>query len=298
MSSERNGTYSTLEVDNRLIVVSEKDGALKAAAAGQYSDLPEMYDDAGNLPEVYETTSYRRFVGVALGGGLGGGLSNKSSGTNNTSDNIGTNSSSSGEDLSDDDTSDPNTLLPTTRFTSLNYTDENDIEHYLVHYQMRSKVIFQSAWNSSDQEWVASRVTNETVTKKAIKGTLLKDEREVATTFPITTNTATQRRDFHNSFIQEVVISNPSNKDWPNGGISGKLHMNSDGDLPNNQSNTDALYLTILSSNDWSQSRISETATRAPMANTRLALVPSDNASETQVALYYTLATGYVQELF
>ncbi|KAL1616261.1 hypothetical protein SLS54_008554 [Diplodia seriata] len=45
---------------------------------------------------------------------------------------------------------------------SINYTDEADVEHNLVYYQLSSKAIYQSHWNSADTTWNVSIVANDT----------------------------------------------------------------------------------------------------------------------------------------
>lgn len=53
----------------------------------------------------------------------------------------------------------PTVLLSKSMLASLNYTDSNDVAHYRVYFQVSTKAIYQSAWNSSVQTWTVSPVT-------------------------------------------------------------------------------------------------------------------------------------------
>lgn len=45
------------------------------------------------------------------------------------------------------------TILPTAALAAINYTEGNGVQHYRVYFQAKSNALYQSAWNSSAQEW-------------------------------------------------------------------------------------------------------------------------------------------------
>lgn len=104
-------------------------------------------------------------IAAAVGGGVGGAMAMKKS--NNTSDSSpssdSTSSSSGDDDSSSSSPNSPNSLLPTTRLTSINYTDADGTENHHVYYQLANKHIYGSAWNSSaPTTWRTFAVSTET----------------------------------------------------------------------------------------------------------------------------------------
>ncbi len=171
--------YSTLEVD---------DGYLPQAHEQDASNLPEVSYDLRNIyaeksaektvsapaaGEPVASTASRNICGLrrstfwivivvvlviitaaAVGGGVGGSeaAKSKSSATTPTSSASTTSSTSA-------PTSSPTGLLANSALASLNYTDQNNVDHVRVYYQVASKAIYQSAWNSSAKSWTVIPVT-------------------------------------------------------------------------------------------------------------------------------------------
>ncbi|KAF9635050.1 Fungal fucose-specific lectin [Lasiodiplodia theobromae] len=48
------------------------------------------------------------------------------------------------------------TFLPTAALAAVNYTSGDGVSHYRVYFQAKSNALYQSAWNSSSQEWLVS----------------------------------------------------------------------------------------------------------------------------------------------
>ncbi|TEA21701.1 hypothetical protein C8034_v004605 [Colletotrichum sidae] len=120
-------------------------------------------------------------IGAAVGGGVGGALAAQnssqqsdgsssgstgdgSSGGNGTGGGNGSGDGGSGDggssgngtagDSGDSTNStSPMDILPTTNLGSLNFTDQYGFDINLVYYQLRSKVLMQSSWNSSTKSW-------------------------------------------------------------------------------------------------------------------------------------------------
>ncbi|TGJ85719.1 hypothetical protein E0Z10_g3073 [Xylaria hypoxylon] len=63
---------------------------------------------------------------------------------------------------SDPNAIDPNAILPSTRLSSANFTDEFGFDNYLLLYQLNSKAIYLSAFNSSNAKWIVSPVVDGT----------------------------------------------------------------------------------------------------------------------------------------
>ncbi len=57
----------------------------------------------------------------------------------------------------------PTAILPTTRIASTSFSDQYGHSNYLVIYQLNSRAIYLSTFNSSRQEWVVSPLLDGTV---------------------------------------------------------------------------------------------------------------------------------------
>ncbi|KAF3347799.1 hypothetical protein VD0002_g6236 [Verticillium dahliae] len=57
----------------------------------------------------------------------------------------------------------PEAVYLNTTLSSLNFTDEFGYDNIVVFYQLNSKVLCRSLWNSSDEKWTAAVVSNETL---------------------------------------------------------------------------------------------------------------------------------------
>lgn len=95
-------------------------------------------------------------VGAVVGGIVGGLQASKT-----TSSPLGTPtpSSNSSLPLANNSAPAPTVLVSKSKLASLNCTDLNDVAHYRVYFQVSTKAIYQSAWNSSVQTWAVSPVT-------------------------------------------------------------------------------------------------------------------------------------------
>ncbi|RYO97847.1 hypothetical protein DL764_007244 [Monosporascus ibericus] len=74
-------------------------------------------------------------------------------------------SGSDGSDESEDSTeatTSNTTLYNNTRLASANFTDEQGNSNYLVVYQLASRAVYLSAWNSSHREWIVSPIIDGT----------------------------------------------------------------------------------------------------------------------------------------
>ncbi|KZL64084.1 fungal fucose-specific lectin protein [Colletotrichum incanum] len=122
-------------------------------------------------------------VGAAVGGGIGGAMSAQnssqqsssssggssdsgsgsgSSSGNGNSDSSGDNSGDNNGDSNNSTTSDMD-ILPSTNLGAINFTDAYGHVNHLVFYQLRSKNLMMSSWNSSTNVWssaVANRDSN------------------------------------------------------------------------------------------------------------------------------------------
>ncbi|KAI1103720.1 hypothetical protein F4804DRAFT_218646 [Jackrogersella minutella] len=89
--------------------------------------------------------------------------------------------SDSSSDSSSDDaagsTTNPSAVYASTSLATANFTDEFGYENYLVAYQLNSKALYLSAWNSSFKQWVVSPIvdgkTNNLGLDSVRKGTAL-----------------------------------------------------------------------------------------------------------------------------
>ncbi|GAW11281.1 hypothetical protein ANO14919_006240 [Xylariales sp. No.14919] len=109
----------------------------------------------------------------AIAGGVAGGLTSRKS-------NAPANDNNNGEPTSGNssNSSDPNAILANTRLASTNFTDEFGFDNYLLLYQLNSKAIYLSAFNSSNAEWTVSPIIDGTTETggsldDVIKGTAL-----------------------------------------------------------------------------------------------------------------------------
>ncbi|KAH7042223.1 hypothetical protein B0J12DRAFT_674216, partial [Macrophomina phaseolina] len=249
LEPERDKGYSTLQVDDRV----SKDQSEKQVAVDGQGSLPEANNhgaaDAnlpylvcdGDAPEVYPhqggdliptdggtkkgmICGMRRktfrivlvtvivvIIGAAVGG-VGGVLSSKSS-DSDSSNNGADSRPSSGND--GDNSARNTTILEDSSLASVNYTDEYGYANYLVFYQLRNTSIYQSAWNSSNQEWIVSQVSNSSY--------------EIKENTPLAANVywfSDKRRDLHlyyldpNNVINGFTSGNASV--WVASGVSGR----------------------------------------------------------------------------
>ncbi|KAF2084634.1 hypothetical protein K490DRAFT_68567 [Saccharata proteae CBS 121410] len=150
-----------------------------------YSDLPEpVRREAEGNSKIPTICGMRRkpfwiLLGVILAiliiaglvGGLAGGLSASKSKSSSSSGSTPTTSTTPTTPTTpitaSNSTSSPNdtgntSILSTTRLGSVNFTDAAGYDNYLVFYQLENQHLYQSAYNSSWQNWTVSLVTDDT----------------------------------------------------------------------------------------------------------------------------------------
>ncbi|ODA79135.1 hypothetical protein RJ55_04727 [Drechmeria coniospora] len=93
-------------------------------------------------------------VAAAVGGGVGGVLAKRGS--------IDDVAPPAADRNNSESTRGQYELLPSTALSSVNFTDEYGYDNYLVFYQLRSRALCQSAFNSSNGEWIVSLVNSRT----------------------------------------------------------------------------------------------------------------------------------------
>jgi hypothetical protein len=145
--------HSTLEVD---------DSRLPEPGKEQAGNLPEE-NYASAAPSTSTVCGLRKstfwivaivvvilVVAAAVGGAVGGTQASKSTPKSTP---LPTSTPGSSPNNSSPE------LVANSKLASLNYTDANGVDHYVVYFQILTTAIYQSAWNSSVQSWVVSPVT-------------------------------------------------------------------------------------------------------------------------------------------
>lgn len=102
-------------------------------------------------------------IGAAVGGGVAGSMaasnSSQQDGSSSGSGNGGSGSGSGsggGSGSAGDSHNSTGAILPATNIGSLNFTDQYGFENHMVFFQLRSKQIWQSYWNSSTKLWTSA----------------------------------------------------------------------------------------------------------------------------------------------
>ncbi|KAL0940042.1 uncharacterized protein CTRU02_206652 [Colletotrichum truncatum] len=117
-------------------------------------------------------------IGAGVGGGVGGALAaqnsaqdgslggsstggsgsngDSGSGSGSGSGNGGGSSGGSGGSGNSSDSTSQGAILPASNIGSLNFTDLYGFENHMVFYQLRTKQVWQSFWNSSTKVWTSA----------------------------------------------------------------------------------------------------------------------------------------------
>lgn len=159
-------------------------------------------------------------IAAAIGGGVGGSLASKKSddaSTTSDDDDASTNSTSPSNDDSASSTPAGTPLLANTKLASINYTDADGTENHHVYYQLRTKAIHKSAWNSSARLWETFEVTSDVANIKNNTPLAAGLYRHSAT-----------RRDYHvyyldpSNAIRGLIASNEPYGPWAASSVSGR----------------------------------------------------------------------------
>ncbi|EKG12887.1 hypothetical protein MPH_09986 [Macrophomina phaseolina MS6] len=234
-------------------------------------------------------------VAAAVGGGVGGALANKksddSTSTSGSSSSSSDSSSSSGDASS---TSSATTLLPNTRLSSINFTDSDGTENYHVFYQLTSKAIYQSAWNSSARTWEAFEV--------------LSDTDNIKNNTPISAALywhSSSRRDFHIQYldpsngIRGLISNNKPYGPFDSSGINGRYTAGPSSGLASYGRACQDCYnanvvvwqdakakLQVAVNSPWTQQQLPP-STPSAVNGTRMALGPAFAAGGTKYLTWY-----------
>lgn len=176
MNEHKHEEHSTLEVDDSRLPEIEHDQHLPEALFP--NEYPKVADDYPNAaPPPPETAKRATICGLrrrtfwiviaivfivveaaVVGGAVGGTRGSRPANSSST-----TTASTATPTTTTTPASKPtpsNRLSLNSKLSSLYFTDANNVDHYWVYFQISTKAIYQSAWNSSAQIWAVSPVTS------------------------------------------------------------------------------------------------------------------------------------------